>query len=128
MFAYYAALNLLDARVLFSKMKVSELLDPAAHAKKEAIERHHLFPKKYLKGIGISETRDTNQIGNYALVEWTDSIAISDKAPAVYLPKYLPGSARRKFGKCITGTLCRTAGSSWTISTSSWSEGNGSPR
>jgi hypothetical protein len=89
MFAFYAALNLLDARVLFSKMKVSELLDPASHAKKEAIERHHLFPKKYLKRIDITETRDTNQIANYALVEWTDNIAISDKAPAVYLPKYL---------------------------------------
>ena len=36
LFAYYASLNLLDARVLFSKMKVSELLDPAHHAKKSA--------------------------------------------------------------------------------------------
>ena len=32
--AYYAALNLLDARVLFSKMKVPELLDPALGARK----------------------------------------------------------------------------------------------
>jgi hypothetical protein len=89
MFAYYAALNLLDARVLFSKMKVSELLDPASHPKREAIERHHLFPKNYLKQLGISETRDTNQSANYALVEWTDNSAISDQAPAVYLPRYL---------------------------------------
>ena len=36
LFAYYAALNLLDARVLFSKMKVAELLDPALKAKKSA--------------------------------------------------------------------------------------------
>jgi hypothetical protein len=41
LFAYYAAMNLLDARVLFSKMKVSELLDPAMKARKSAIERHH---------------------------------------------------------------------------------------
>jgi hypothetical protein len=45
LFAYYAAMNLLDARVLFSKMKVSELLDPAMKAHKSAIEWHHLFPK-----------------------------------------------------------------------------------
>ena len=88
LFAYYAALNLLDARVLFSKMKVSELLDPASHANKSAIERHHLFAKNYLKSLGITEARDTNQIANYALVEWSDNIAISDGAPAKYYPKY----------------------------------------
>lgn len=88
LFAYYAALNLLDARVLFSKMKVSELLDPAAHANKSAIERHHLFAKNHLKSLGITEARDTNQIANYALVEWSDNIAISDGAPAKYYPRY----------------------------------------
>ena len=62
-------MNLLDARVLFSKMKVSELLDPAMKARKSAIERHHLFPKGYLAKLGIKELRDTNQIANYALVE-----------------------------------------------------------
>jgi hypothetical protein len=88
LFAYYAALNLLEAKVLFSKMKVSELLDPATQANKSAIERHHLFPKGYLKRFGVTETRDTNQIANYALVEWQDNIEISDKSPADYLPHY----------------------------------------
>ncbi|MBI2806082.1 MAG: DUF262 domain-containing protein [Planctomycetes bacterium] len=88
LFAYYASLNLLDARVLFSKMKVSELLDPAHHAKKSATERHHLNPKAYLARKGITETRDTNQIANYALVEWSDNIAISDDGPEVYFPLY----------------------------------------
>jgi len=89
LFAYYAALNLLDAKVLFSKMKVSELLDPAIKAKKSSTERHHLFPKNYLKKINITEIRDTNQIANYALVEWSDNIEISDSAPSEYLPQYL---------------------------------------
>ena len=88
LFAYYAALNLLGARVLFSKMHVVELLDPALKAKKSAAERHHLFPKGYLAKLGIAEIRDTNQIANYALVEWTDNIDISDLPPAEYLPKY----------------------------------------
>lgn len=38
---------------------------------------------------GITETRDTNQIANYALVEWSDNIAISDKSPQEYLPLYV---------------------------------------
>lgn len=88
LFAYYASLNLLDARVLFSKKKVSDLLDPALKAKKSATERHHLFPKNHLKAMGIDQTRDTNQIANYALVEWDDNIEISDTPPAEYCPIY----------------------------------------
>lgn len=86
--AYYAALNLLEARVLFSKMKVSELLDPATKTKKAPLERHHLFPKNYLKGEGITKVRETNQIANFALVEWTDNNDISDEGPATYFPAY----------------------------------------
>jgi len=86
LFAYYAAQVLLDARVLFSKSKVSELLDPATQAYRAAMERHHLFPKGYLKTLSITELRETNQIANYALVEWGDNTKISDQAPAEYLP------------------------------------------
>lgn len=87
-YAYCAALNLLDAQVLFSTMKVAELLDPVTHAKKASLERHHLFPKNYLQSIGIEDDRDRNQIANFALVEWTDNIEISDKPPAEYLATY----------------------------------------
>jgi hypothetical protein len=34
---------------------------------------------------GVNATRETNQIANYALVEWGDNVDISDKAPADYL-------------------------------------------
>ncbi len=88
LFAYYAALNLLDARALFSSIKVSELLDPAVKSHKSAVERHHLFPKGYLRKQGITGQRETNQIANYALVEWSDNIDISDSSPSSYFPKY----------------------------------------
>ena len=51
-FAYFAALCILDAPVLYSRMKVRDLLDPATRAKKQALERHHLFPKKILGTTG----------------------------------------------------------------------------
>lgn len=86
LFAYHAALVLLDARALFSKTKVADLLDPSMHANRAAVERHHLFPKGYLSKQGITAIRDTNQIANYALVEWGDNVNISDQAPADYLP------------------------------------------
>ena len=89
LFAYYVALCLLGARVLFSKLSVYDLLDPMVNAKKKATERHHLFPKKYLQGLGITEKSDVNQIANFALLEWQDNIAISDRAPNEYFPKYV---------------------------------------
>ena len=86
LFAYHAALVLLDSPVLFSNLKVADLLDPSVLANRTAVERHHLFPKSYLNKQGISGTRDTNQIANYALVEWGDNKDISDQAPVDYLP------------------------------------------
>ena len=86
LFAYRAALVLLDARALFSKIKAADLLDPSMQANRAAVERHHLFPKGFLSKQGITATRETNQIANYALVEWGDNAGISDQAPLDYLP------------------------------------------
>ena len=87
--AYIAALNILNAEVLLSDTRVRSRLDPAVTLKK-GIERHHLFPRGYLrKNLGISETRLINQIANYALVEWSDNIAISDSPPSQYWPQQI---------------------------------------
>ena len=86
LFASNAALVLLDAHALFSKLKVSELLDPVSQGIRGAAERHHLFPKGYLGTLGITDLRETNQIAHYALVEWGDNMKISDQSPADYLP------------------------------------------
>ena len=87
--AYVAALNIHDADVLLSNTKVRSRLDPAITLKK-GIERHHLFPKEYLrKKLGIQDVRQINQIANFALVEWSDNIAISDSAPPDYWPEQL---------------------------------------
>jgi len=87
--AYYAALNLLGARVLFSQMKVAELFDPALRARKAAMERHHLFPRAYLASQGITEIRDVNQIANLTLLEWPDNVAVSDTPPFTYVAEVL---------------------------------------
>lgn len=89
LYAYYASLYILGAKGLFSKLKVSDLLQEGLRSNKSALERHHLFPRAYLNREGVGEQRDTNQIANYALVEWSDNIHISDEPPADYLPRYL---------------------------------------
>ena len=87
LFAYYAALVLLDASVLFARnLKISCMLDPSMNGTRNALERHHLFPKAYLESIGINDDRERNQIANYALIEWDKNIKISDEAPSQYFP------------------------------------------
>ncbi len=85
--AYWAALNLLDAEVLFSTAKVSSRLDPAIAAVRN-IESHHLFPQKHLEDLGIQDPTRRNQIANMAFVEWPDNGAIGRKAPAEYWLDY----------------------------------------
>lgn len=88
LFGYYAALNLLGATALFSNMKISDLLDPNMTPPKSPVERHHLYPKAYLRKLGFSGVATLNQIANYAFVEWADNLKISDNPPSDYFPEY----------------------------------------
>jgi len=88
MFAYFASLTILDAKVLFSEQKVSEMLDISTKEPRSPIERHHLFPRNFLNSTGFKLTAQKNQIANYALVEWGDNAKIKDDAPSDYFPKF----------------------------------------
>ena len=84
--AYLAALNILDAEVLLSTMSVKDWINPARRPKK-SIEKHHLFPKDYLKTkLGVTSTKQINQVANLALLEWNINIDISSAAPDEYWP------------------------------------------
>jgi hypothetical protein len=87
-YAFFAALCLLDAPVLYSSMKVRDLLDPTSQPHRSALERHHLFPRKYLEKLGIKDNHDINQVANFALVEWHDNVEIGDRPPSDYAPEY----------------------------------------
>lgn len=90
LFAYVAAQNRLNAPVLFSHKKVSDLLDPALKTKKKALERHHLFPRAWLQKQGEGDLKMINQMANYALLEWPDNTDISDAPPSDYVPTIKP--------------------------------------
>lgn len=55
--AYVASLNILNARILFSRsnLLVSKLFEPGTDGKRKSLEKHHLFPKAYLKGQGYTD-------------------------------------------------------------------------
>ena len=78
--AYWAALALLEAEVLYSDTPVSDLLHPDRIAK-AAPERKLLFPARRLE----SEGRDWRQIyaiANLAFAEWPDSVDEESDTPA----------------------------------------------
>lgn len=81
--AYWAALYLLDAELLFSRMRVRDLLDPATTSPR-SIERHHLFPKAHLASHGITGTSRVNAIANMAFLDWPENATIGAEDPALY--------------------------------------------
>lgn len=85
LFAYWAALNLLDADLLFSDLRVRDLLDPQTTAPR-SIERHHLFPKAFLSAHGIKNPRQVNAIANMAFTDWPQNATIRADDPADYWP------------------------------------------
>jgi hypothetical protein len=87
LFAYIAAQNKLSAPVLFSHKSVPELLDPSLKVTKKPLERHHLFPQAWLTKNVSEDRKLVNQQANYALIEWSDNIDISDNPPSQYVPK-----------------------------------------
>ena len=101
LFAYAAAMCLLDARVppfvpaegidgseKKAAIRIKDLFDPVIQPKKNPVDRHHLFPRHYLETIGMTGTRVINQIANLSYVEWPENIEISATPPSEYWPKY----------------------------------------
>ncbi len=93
---YIAALTILDADALLSTLKVKDWIDPG-HRPVKGIEKHHLFPRAYLKEHrGYSSVRQINQVANQAMVEWSDNIEISDHPPSQYWPSQVADKDMKK--------------------------------
>ena len=92
--AYVASLNILNAGILFSKSNlfVSKLFETGTDGKRKSLEKHHLFPKAYLKSMGYSDAK-INQMANYAYIDWKDNMDILDDAPSVYYPIICSGKS-----------------------------------
>jgi len=78
-----------NINVLFSDKKISDLFDPVITPIKKRLERHHIFPKGYLKSIGIEDQTRQNQVANLIYLEYKDNIHISDKQPKDYFPEII---------------------------------------
>ena len=95
--AYVASLNILGTKILFSKSSLlcSKLFETGIDGNRKSLEKHHLFPKAYLKSIGYTDAK-INQMGNYAYIDWKDNMEILDEAPAKYYPVVCAGKTENQ--------------------------------
>ena len=91
---YIAAQIVLNTPMLFSNTPVSKYFVIGSSGTKNAIDKHHIFPKHYLEQIGYTNDRDRNQLANFTYLDYATNIEISDKAPADYVNTY-----RQKLGE-----------------------------
>jgi len=81
---FFAGLIRNGVNVLFSDRKVGDLFDPVLRKRKKDLEKHHLFPKNYLKEKFNLDSRHINQVANFTYLEFEDNIDISDLPPKKY--------------------------------------------
>ena len=101
-YGYIASLNVLGTPMWLSNSPLSKFLVTGANGSKNAIDRHHIFPKKYLANIGITDDRERNQIANFTFLDYNTNIDISDNPPADYVERY-----REKMGTDAFKLTCR---------------------
>jgi len=81
---YFACLIRNNFNVLFSNRTVNELFNPEMKLKRSALEKHHIFPKEYLKTLNL-DRKKRNQTANFTYLEYEDNVDISDDPPEKYV-------------------------------------------
>ena len=87
-YGYIASQIVLNNPMLFSTSGLAKYLLPGASGTKNAVDKHHIFPKNYLTQIGYTTDRDRNQAANFTYLDYVTNIDISDDAPALYIERY----------------------------------------
>ena len=101
-YAFLAAQNILNVPMLFSTDHLAPYLIPGMSGSKNAVDKHHIFPRNYLASIGINADRDCNQIANFVFLDYQTNIDISDRAPMEYVADY-----RKRLGQENFERTCR---------------------
>ena len=83
-FTYIASKIFEDNNILFSEIKLKDYLSPLINSPKKQVERHHIFPKNYLKSELNLKQVDFNQIANMIYIDYHVNIRISDMPPHEY--------------------------------------------
>ena len=101
-FGYVASLVVLGTPMLFSTSPLAQYFAIGASGKKNAIDKHHIFPKSYLTKIGYEHDRERNQIANFTYLDYNTNIEIGDRAPSEYVAAF-----RERLGEEGYARTCR---------------------
>ncbi|MBQ8156932.1 DUF262 domain-containing protein [Candidatus Saccharibacteria bacterium] len=105
-YGYIAAINVLGKPMFLSTVPVANHLIPGASGTKNSIDKHHIFPKKYLERLGYDSNRDRNQIANFTYIDYQTNIEISDDPPADYVKKYRQRLGEKRYKEtCFENAL-----------------------
>lgn len=85
---FVASQIVLNTNMLFSNTPVSKYFIMGASGTKNAIDKHHIFPKHHLTKIGFTSDRERNQLANFTYLDYATNIDISDNPPADYVAEY----------------------------------------
>ncbi len=99
---YIASMNVLDYNMLFSNTLLSHFFVVGTSGTKHSLDVHHIFPNNYLIKNGIDSERARNQIANFAYIDYTTNIEISDNPPEVYVSEF-----RAKYGEEFYEKTCK---------------------
>lgn len=105
-YGYIASLNILGTPVLFSTTILAVKMRTEAGGPKAALDKHHIFPKNYLKNNGYTSDRDINQIANYTYLDYNTNIEISDDPPEEYVKRFRERLGEEEYKKtCMENAL-----------------------
>lgn len=103
---YIAAINVLGKPMFLSTVPMANHLITGSSGTKNSIDKHHIFPKKYLEEIGYDNDRDRNQIANFTYIDYQTNIEISDNPPAKYVDRYRQRLGEERYKEtCIENAL-----------------------
>jgi len=87
-FGYLSSQIVLGYPMLFSTTPLSHMFLVGSNGTKNALDKHHIFPKNYLTKIGIGKDRDRNQTANFTYLDYNTNIHISDRQPQDYVKEF----------------------------------------
>lgn len=87
-YGFIASQLVLGNNMLFSTTPLSSLFIPGSSGSKNALDKHHIFPKNHLAKLGIENDRDRNQTANFTFLDYNTNIHITDRPPHEYADEY----------------------------------------
>lgn len=78
----------LNTNLLFGNSPISKFFMLGTSGRKNAMDRHHIFPKAWLAKQGYDSNRERNQLANFTYIDYANNIDVSDNPSIDYVDHY----------------------------------------